>query len=169
MATHKGDVIHYFSWILRKVEEKALLARVMAMYGVVASVSLIARFERVRRQESAERERELQRERIELSQTIHDTVAQTAYMISLGIHRAIRQAGASNEELTATLAAVFASNTSSRFRRYQSGGPARRCFSPARPIGMNRWTGTTSRHSPTTSWSWPPGSAVTVTGGSPPC
>ena len=75
-------------------QEKALLARVMAMYGVVASVSLIARFERVRRQESAERERELQRERIELSQTIHDTVAQTAYMISLGIHRAIRQAGA---------------------------------------------------------------------------
>ena len=74
-------------------QEKALLARVMAMYGVVASVSLIARFERVRRQESAERERELQRERIELSQTIHDTVAQTAYMISMGIHRAIRQAG----------------------------------------------------------------------------
>ena len=32
-------------------QEKALLARVMAMYGVVASVSLIARFERVRRQE----------------------------------------------------------------------------------------------------------------------
>ena len=44
-------------------QEKALLARVMAMYGVVASVSV--RFERVRRQESAERERELQRERIE--------------------------------------------------------------------------------------------------------
>ena len=87
-------------------QEKALLARVMAMYGVVASVSLIARFERVRRQESAERERELQRERIELSQTIHDTVAQTAYMISLGIHRAIRQAGGSNEALTATLAAT---------------------------------------------------------------
>ena len=87
-------------------QEKALLARVMAMYGVVASVSLIARFERVRRQESAERERELQRERIELSQTIHDTVAQTAYMISLGIHRAIRQAGGSNEELSATLAAT---------------------------------------------------------------
>ena len=28
-----------------------------------------------------ERERELQRERIELSQTIHDTIAQSAYMI----------------------------------------------------------------------------------------
>ena len=87
-------------------QEKALLARVMAMYAVVASVSLIARFERVRRQESAERERELHRERIELSQAIHDTAAQTAYMINLGIRRAMKQAGDSNEELTATLAAT---------------------------------------------------------------
>ena len=87
-------------------QEKALLARVVAMYAVVASVSLIARFERIRRQESAERERELLRERIELSQAIHDTAAQTAYMIGLGIRKAMRQAGDSNEELTATLAAT---------------------------------------------------------------
>ena len=85
-------------------QEKALLARVVAMYAVVASVSLIARFERVRRQESAERE--LLRERIELSQSIHDTAAQTAYMIGLGIRKAMRLAGGSNEELTATLAAT---------------------------------------------------------------
>ena len=71
-------------------QEKALLARVMAMYAVVASVSLIARFERVSRQESAERERELHRERIELSQSIHDTAAQTAYMIGMGIRKAMR-------------------------------------------------------------------------------
>ena len=87
-------------------QEKALLARVVAMYAVVASVSLIARFERIRRQESAERERELLRERIELSQAIHDTAAQTAYMIGLGIGKAMRLAGGSNEELTATLAAT---------------------------------------------------------------
>ena len=87
-------------------QEKALLARLMAMYGVVACVSLIARFERVRRQESMEREKELHRERIELSQAIHDTAAQTAYMIGLGIHRAMRLAGESNEELAATLAAT---------------------------------------------------------------
>ena len=87
-------------------QEKALLFRVVAMYAIVASVSLIARFERVRRQESAERERELLRERIELSQSIHDTAAQTAYMISLGIRKAMRLAGGSNEELTATLAAT---------------------------------------------------------------
>ena len=35
-----------------------------------------------------ERELGLHRERIELAQTIHDTTAQTAYMIGLGIHRA---------------------------------------------------------------------------------
>ena len=87
-------------------QEKALLFRVVAMYAVVASVSLIARFERVRRQESAERERELLRERIELSQSIHDTAAQTAYMINLGIRKAMRLAGGSNEELAATLAAT---------------------------------------------------------------
>ena len=87
-------------------QEKALLFRVVAMYAVVASVSLIARFERVRRQESAERERELLRERIELSQAIHDTAAQTAYMIGLGIRKAMKLAGGSNEELTATLAAT---------------------------------------------------------------
>ena len=87
-------------------QEKALLARVVAMYAVVASVSLIARFERVRRQESAERERELLRERIELSQSIHDTAAQTAYMIGMGIRKAMRLAGGSDEELTSTLAAT---------------------------------------------------------------
>ena len=87
-------------------QEKALLFRVVAMYAVVASVSLIARFERVRRQESSERERELLRERIELSQAIHDTAAQTAYMIGLGIRKAMRLAGGSNEELAATLAAT---------------------------------------------------------------
>ena len=76
------------------------------MYAVVAAVSLIARFERARTQESVRRERELHAERIELSQTIHDTAAQTAYLIGLGIQRAMRLAGDSNEELAATLAAA---------------------------------------------------------------
>ena len=87
-------------------QEKALLARVAAMYAVVAGVSLIARFERTRRQESAQREQALLRDRIELSQAIHDTAAQTAYMISMGIHRAMRMAGDSNEEMSSTLAAT---------------------------------------------------------------
>ena len=87
-------------------QEKALFARLMAMYGVVACVGLIARFERARRQEATARERELHRERIEMSQGIHDTAAQTAYVIGLGIHRAMKLAGESNRELTATLAAT---------------------------------------------------------------
>ena len=87
-------------------EEKALLGRIAAMYGIVGCVSLVARFERIRRQRSAERERELHRERIELSQAIHDTAAQTAYMVSMGIHRATRMAGGANEELAETLAAT---------------------------------------------------------------
>ena len=53
------------------------------------------------------RERQLRQERIELSQTIHDTTAQTAYMIGLGIHRARELAGGSNQELKAALDATL--------------------------------------------------------------
>lgn len=87
-------------------EEKALLGRIAAMYGIVGCVSLIARFERVRRRRSAERERVLHRERIELSQAIHDTAAQTAYMVSMGLHRAMKLAGDENKELNETLSAT---------------------------------------------------------------
>ena len=73
---------------------------------MVLGISLITRFERIRWQTSVTRERELRRERIELSQTIHDTTAQTAYMIGLGIHRARQLAGESNEELAAALDAT---------------------------------------------------------------
>ena len=50
----------------------------------------------------------MQRERIEFSQEIHDTTAQTAYLISLGIHRARELVGKSNEELVAALDATAA-------------------------------------------------------------
>ena len=87
-------------------QEKALLARAMAMYGVVLCVSLITRFERSRLQRSAERERELHRQRVQLSQAIHDNAAQSAYMVSMGIDRAIRLAGPDNVELADTLTAT---------------------------------------------------------------
>ena len=87
-------------------DEKELLARLAAMYAIVLYVSLIARFERTKRQAAVERERHLQRERIELSQAIHDTTAQSAYMIGLGIEAAKQVAGDSNEELTARLDAT---------------------------------------------------------------
>ncbi|MCY4583474.1 MAG: ATP-binding protein [Chloroflexi bacterium] len=87
-------------------EEKVLVARIAAMYGVVVVVSLIARFEHVRRTIAVQRERELHRERIELSQAIHDRVAQSAYMIGLGIESAIGTVDPANEEQVARLEAT---------------------------------------------------------------
>ncbi len=87
-------------------DEKPLLARIFVMYAVAATVNLISNFERSRWRAAMERERELQRERIELSQAIHDTAAQTAFMIGLGIDAAKQVAGDSNDELTARLDAT---------------------------------------------------------------
>ena len=87
-------------------EEKPLLARIAVMYAVVAAVNLISRFERTRWRAASERERVLQKERIELSQSIHDTTAQSAYMIGLGIDAAKQLAGDSNPMLTARLEAT---------------------------------------------------------------
>ena len=89
-------------------DEKVLVARLAVMYTLVMGISLITRFERIRWRTSVTGERALRRERIELSQTIHDTTAQTAYMIGLGIHRARELAGEANEELVAALDATSA-------------------------------------------------------------
>ena len=87
-------------------EEKPLFARIVVMYAVVAVANVISRFERTRWRAAVERERTLQRERAELSQAIHDTTAQSAYMIGLGIDAARRLAGDENQELTARLEAT---------------------------------------------------------------
>ena len=84
-------------------DEKSLFARIFVMYAVSASVNLISGFERTRWRAAVERERALQLERIEFSQAVHDTTAQSAYMIGLGIDTARAQAGQGNPELTATL------------------------------------------------------------------
>ena len=93
-------------------EERVLFMRVVVMYAVVAAVNLVSRFERARRRQAVERERELQRERIELSQTIHDTIAQSTYVIGLGLETAIELADAHSEgtrdELLAKLKATHA-------------------------------------------------------------
>ena len=89
-------------------KEKVLLARLALMYTIVFGIGLITRFERIRWQTLVTREQELRRERIELSQMIHDTTAQTAYMISLGIHTARELAGEMNEDLVAALDATSA-------------------------------------------------------------
>ena len=89
-------------------DEKVLLGRLAAMYALILCVSLITRFERMRRQEAVDRERKVQQERIEFSQAVHDTTAQTAYMVSLGIHRVRELVGKSDEELAAALDAASA-------------------------------------------------------------
>ena len=76
------------------------------MYLIVVGINLIVRYERIRRQAAMARERQVQRERIELSQAIHDTTAQTAYMIGLDIDGAMRMVGDSNPKLAERLAAT---------------------------------------------------------------
>ena len=80
-------------------QDHVLLARVSVMYLVAVAISLIVRFERIRRLAAMAREWQAHQDRIELSQAIHDTTAQTAYMIGLGIEGAIKLAGDSDPKL----------------------------------------------------------------------
>ncbi len=84
-------------------DEKVLLARIFVMYLVVALVNLISRFERARWSQAVKREQTLLRERTELSQTIHNTMAQSAYMIGVGIDRVKELADESNKDLMSAL------------------------------------------------------------------
>ena len=88
------------------INEKMLFSRVVAMFGVVLAINFITRFQRRRARAAMAREGELQQERIELSQAIHDTASQSAYMIGLGIDAAKKVAGDSNKELAARLEAT---------------------------------------------------------------
>lgn len=92
-------------------EEKVLFTRIIVMYAVVLSVNLVSRFERIRRVEAVQRERDLQRERIDLSQNIHDTVAQSAYLMELGLETAVKMAGSlkgeCRDELLAKMSAIL--------------------------------------------------------------
>ena len=101
-------------------KEKVLVARLAVLYTVVLGTGLITRFERIRWHTAVSGERQLRRERIELSQTIHDTTAQTAYMIGLGIHRARQLVDESNEEL---VAALDATSDLSRSAMWEVRGP----------------------------------------------
>ena len=87
-------------------EDLYILARIVAMYSVVTSVNLITRFERIRRQRAVERERNLQRERIDFSQAIHDTTAQSLYMIGIGIESAAEMVDADNPALIEKLKSI---------------------------------------------------------------
>ena len=84
-------------------DEKALLVRIFVMYVVVVMVNLLSRFERTRWRQVVEREQTLLRERTELSQAIHNTMAQSAYMIGVGIDRVKELADKSNKDLMSAL------------------------------------------------------------------
>ena len=91
---------------LDQAQDKILMVRIAVMYLIAVLVSLIVRFERVRREAAMAGERRMLEERIELSQAIHDTTAQTAYLINAGIEAALKQAGGSNPQLTQRLEAT---------------------------------------------------------------
>ena len=101
-------------------QEKVLVGRVATMYTIAVGIGMLVRFERLRWQSAVSREQQLRRERIELSQKIHDTTAQTAFMINLGIHRAKTLAGTSNEEL---LSALDATSSLSQSAMWEMRGP----------------------------------------------
>ena len=84
-------------------DDKSLIARIAVMYTVVTAVNLVSSSERRKRHEAVERERALQRERVELSRTIHDTVAQSVYVVGLGIETARDIARKTGDELAARL------------------------------------------------------------------
>ena len=123
-------------------DEKELVARLAVMYLVAASVSLIVRLERNRRQAATARERQAHQERIDLSQTIHDTTAQTAYMIGLGIEGAMKLAGDSNPQLAERLAATAALSRSAMWelRRPIDMGPLFEGRELARVLGSHTAT-----------------------------
>ena len=92
-------------------DERALLGRVAAMFVLALCILLVTGLERSRRRAALQRERRLQHERIELSREVHDTIAQTAYLLEQGLRRARRLAGESNRELTAALDASCSLST----------------------------------------------------------
>ena len=91
---------------IEEVQQHMLAGRLLVMFLVAVGVSLVVRFERARTLAATARERRAHQEHIDLSQQIHDTTAQTAYMIGLGIEGAIKLAGDSNPNLTQRLEAT---------------------------------------------------------------
>ncbi len=91
---------------LEERDEKALIARIAIMYAVVATVNVASRFERIRWQQSVQRERALERERVEVSRAIHDTAAQSVFLIGMGIDTAKELVGDENPEAVSTLEAT---------------------------------------------------------------
>lgn len=84
-------------------DERTLIYRIVTLYAVSGAVSAITGFERSRSRRGLERERELHRQRVAISQAVHDTAAQWAYMVGLSIEGALELLGASNGRLRTKL------------------------------------------------------------------
>ena len=91
---------------LETPDAATLVAQILMMFAVTFIVNMVTGYERTERLKALERERELHRERIELSQQIHDTSAQSAYMIGLGIDNALALAEEGPLNLRRTLSAT---------------------------------------------------------------
>ena len=89
-----------------------LFTRIALMFILVVMVSNYARIDRMRRQEAVARERALYQEQIKLAKTIHDSTAQSAYMIGLGLESALELAPESCGELVSKLEATNRLNKS---------------------------------------------------------
>ena len=87
---------------------EVLVLRVGCMYAVVLGVNMVAWLERARRRDSEESRQALLEQGMEMSQVIHDTVAQSAYTLGLGVDTARRIVGDSDEQLSNNLAALSA-------------------------------------------------------------
>ncbi|MYE05761.1 MAG: hypothetical protein F4Y04_00805 [Chloroflexi bacterium] len=91
---------------LETPDTATLVAQILMMFAVTFVVNMVTGYERTERLKALEREQGLHRERIELSQRIHDTAAQSAYMIGLGIDNALVLAGDDSTDLRRTLVAT---------------------------------------------------------------
>ena len=83
-----------------------LVAQILMMFAVTLVVNMVTGYERTERLKALEREQTLHHERIQLSQQIHDTAAQSAYMIGLGIDNALALADNDSADLRRTLIAT---------------------------------------------------------------
>ena len=100
-------------------EDKDLYVRVVFLFPVALALNVVAKYERSGRRRALQREQALLNDRLEMSQTIHDTAAQAAYTVGLGIDQAINLAGRANTELLETLrgTATFAKSAMWELRR----------------------------------------------------
>ncbi len=90
-ATYTGVCVLTGSGIdLGAHAEAKVITQVVSMFAVAMAVVLVARFDRERRLDAVGHQQELETERIEMSQNIHDTIAQTAYLMRLGVESAMK-------------------------------------------------------------------------------